>query len=185
GSEKGGTEGELGTWRAGDVAEVVSQQVGRALVRLERDRARLRGHGIADHRTEVRQQAPDRVGQVARVPRPDVEQLDRVRNRRRAVSPQDSQFRGAQPRCRFRHYQYPLSTLPSRSGSGRSKSRRIQLFRGPPDPAGRDRRPGLSAYGSPATYNTIRSPGNGIPLRERNAWKIVPGFLHPGKCPHE
>ena len=79
----------------GDVPQVVAQQVGLRLAGLGHRRAGLRRHGVADDRPKLRKQAADLMRQEAGVPRPDIEQLDRVRDRRRVVPAQLFEFRVA------------------------------------------------------------------------------------------
>src|SRR5258708_4184177 len=85
-------------WHRGDVAQVVTQEIDPCFPRLGRCGTGLRSHRIADDRAQVGKEATNRMGQKADVPRPNIEELNGIRDRRRVVSPQRVQLRSAQGR---------------------------------------------------------------------------------------
>ena len=102
---------DLGAGHRGDVAQVVAQQVDLGFGQLRPRCAGPRSDRVADDRAQVRKQATDRVRQKPEMPRPDVEELDRVGDRRRIVSPQSVKLCGGQNRCR--HERSPSVSIES------------------------------------------------------------------------
>ncbi len=87
---------DLGPWLGGDIAEVIGQQVRRLLPGRWRSRLGLARDRVADDHPELGQQAPDRMRQEAEMPGANVEQLDRVRDRRRVVPPKRFELLGTE-----------------------------------------------------------------------------------------